>query len=66
MGTPPGIVGRLSGELTLYLKLPETLKRFETEGVEAQIKSPAEVQKMVLEELVKWRNVAKIANIRTE
>jgi tripartite-type tricarboxylate transporter receptor subunit TctC len=65
-GTPPGIVAKLSSELTQYLKLPETLKRFEADGVEAQIKSPAEVQKMVLDELVKWRNVAKIANIRTE
>lgn len=65
-GTPPGVTSKLSAELTAFLKLPETLKRFETEGVEAQITTPAEMQKRITEELAKWRNVAKIANIRTE
>lgn len=65
-GTPPVVISKLSAELTAYLKLPQILKRFEAEGVEAQITTPAEMQKRIQAELEKWRNVAKIANIRTE
>ena len=65
-GTPPGVVSKLGAELAVFLKAPETLKRFQAEGVEAQIRSSAEMQKMVQAEIIKWRGVAKIANIRTE
>ncbi|HEX6005262.1 MAG TPA: tripartite tricarboxylate transporter substrate-binding protein, partial [Burkholderiales bacterium] len=65
-GTPPVVISKLSAELTAYLKLPQTVKRFEAEGVEAQITTPAEMQKRIQAEVEKWRNVAKIANIRTE
>ncbi|MBI4207685.1 MAG: tripartite tricarboxylate transporter substrate binding protein [Betaproteobacteria bacterium] len=65
-GTPAGVIAKLSAEMTRYLKLPETLKRFEAEGVEAEIRTPAEVHKMVPGEIAKWKNVAKVANIRTE
>ena len=63
-GTPPGVIAKLSAEMTRYLKLPETLKRFEAEGVEAEIRTPAEVHKMVPVEIAKWKNVARVANIR--
>ena len=65
-GTPPGVIAKLSAEMTRYLKLPETQKRFQAEGVEAEIRTPAEVHKMVPVELAKWRNVATMANIRVE
>ena len=65
-GTPPGVVSKLSAEVAVFLKAPETLKRFQAEGVEAQARSPADMQKMVQSEIAKWRNVAKVANIRTE
>ena len=65
-GTPSGVVSKLGAELTVFLKAPETLKRFQAEGVEAQIRSSADMQKMVRAEIVKWREVAKIANIRAE
>jgi tripartite-type tricarboxylate transporter receptor subunit TctC len=65
-GTPPGVIVKLSAELTRYLQLPETVKRFETEGAEVDIRTPAEVHKMVPVEIAKWKNVAKVANIRTE
>lgn len=63
-GTPPGILGKLTGELTRYLKLPETQKRFEAEGAEIVIRTPAEVQQMIPVELAKWKKVAEVANIR--
>jgi tripartite-type tricarboxylate transporter receptor subunit TctC len=65
-GTPTAIVNRLTTEMARYLKLPETLKRFEAEGVEADYLTPAELRKSLPLEMAKWRNVAKVANIRTE
>ncbi|HEV7821635.1 MAG TPA: tripartite tricarboxylate transporter substrate-binding protein, partial [Burkholderiales bacterium] len=63
-GTAPAIVGKLNAEIARYLKLPETLKRFEAEGVEAEVRTPDEVRKLMPLEMAKWANVAKIANIR--
>src|SRR5207344_568029 len=65
-GTPTAIVNKLTTEMARYLKLPETLKRFEAEGVEADYLTPAELRKLLPVEMAKWRNVAKVANIRTE
>jgi len=65
-GTSPAIVNKLTTEMARYLKLPETLKRFEAEGVEADYLTPAELRKLLPTEMAKWRNVAKMANIRVE
>ena len=65
-GTPRGVVARLNAEMKRYVELPETRKRFAQEGVEADYRTPAEMHAMVPREMDKWRNVAKIANIRTE
>jgi tripartite-type tricarboxylate transporter receptor subunit TctC len=65
-GTPPAVINKLSAEMTRYLNLPETRKRFVAEGAEAEIRTPAEVHKMVPVEIAKWKNVAKVANIKTE
>jgi tripartite-type tricarboxylate transporter receptor subunit TctC len=65
-GTPAGVIAKLSAEMTRYLKLPETVKRFESEGAEIEIRTPAEVHKMIPVEIAKWGNVAKVANIRTQ
>jgi len=63
-GTPPGVIKKLSGEMERYLEQPATLKRFQTEGVEADFRTPAEVQKMIPTEMAKWKEVARVANIR--
>ena len=52
--------------MTRYLGLPETRKRFQAEGVEMDVRTPAEMHKMIPLELAKWKNVAKVANIRVE
>ena len=65
-GTSPAIVNKLTTEMARYLKLPETLKRFEAEGVEADYLTPAEVRKMLPVEMTRWRNVAKAANIQRQ
>jgi tripartite-type tricarboxylate transporter receptor subunit TctC len=63
-GTPPGVIKLISGEMKRYLEQPATLKRFQAEGVEADFRTPAEVQKMIPAEMAKWKDVARVANIR--
>jgi tripartite-type tricarboxylate transporter receptor subunit TctC len=65
-GTPVAIINKLNAEIARYSKLPETLKRYEGEGVDADIRTPDEVRKMLPLEMAKWANVAKVANIRTQ
>ena len=65
-GTPAAIITKLNTEIARYLKLPETLKRFEAEGVDADFRTPEEVRKMLPVEMAKWANVAKVANIRSQ
>ena len=63
-GTPPGVINKLNLELKRYLEQPATLKRFEAEGVEADFRTPAEMQKLIPAEIAKWREVAKAADLR--
>jgi tripartite-type tricarboxylate transporter receptor subunit TctC len=65
-GTPPAVIAKINAEMARYLNLPETQKRFTAEGAEADVRSPAEVRKMVLAEMAKWKDVARIANIRSQ
>ncbi len=58
------MMAKLNAEIARYLRLPETQKRFAAEGVEADIRTPEEVRKMLPVEIAKWANVAKVANIR--
>ena len=63
-GTPPSVISKLSGELKRYLEEPVTLKRFQAEGVEADFRTPVEVNKLIPVEMAKWKEVARVANIR--
>jgi tripartite-type tricarboxylate transporter receptor subunit TctC len=65
-GTSPAIINKITTEMARYLKLPETLKRFEAEGVEADYLTPAQLRKVIPAEMAKWRQVAKDANIKVE
>jgi tripartite-type tricarboxylate transporter receptor subunit TctC len=65
-GTPPGVIAKLSTEMERYVNLPETQKRFQAEGAEADYKSPAEMKKLLPVEMAKWANVQKIANIKVQ
>ena len=60
VGGEEGFTARIS------LRLPETLKRFQTEGAETDYRTPAEMRKLIPEEMAKWANVQKIANIRVQ
>jgi len=65
-GTPAAIIAKLSAAITIYLKMSETQKRFTNEGAEVEIRTPAEMRKMIPLDMAKWAKVAKEAGIRAE
>ena len=65
-GTPAPTIAKLSAAITAYLNMPETQKRFTTEGAEVDIRTPAEMRKMIPLDMAKWARVAKEAGMRAE
>ena len=65
-GTPHAVVNLLSNELTAFLRMPETQKRFADEGAEVNIMTPAEIRKMIAADIAKWTKVAKTAGMKPE
>jgi tripartite-type tricarboxylate transporter receptor subunit TctC len=62
-GTPTSIINKLNTEIAGILKLPETAKRFAVESAEVEIRTPAELRKMIPEDLAKWEKVAREAGM---
>jgi tripartite-type tricarboxylate transporter receptor subunit TctC len=65
-GTPVVVIDRLNQEIKAVLQSPDTEKRFVNEGAEPAIKTPVELGKYVADEMAKWVELARIANIRGE
>ena len=65
-GTSPAIIARLNAEVTTFLRLPETHKRFTDEGAEVEIRTPEELRRMIPIDIAKWTKVAKAAGMRAE
>lgn len=65
-GTPRAIVAKTSSEMARLLASPEVAKRFANAGVEPQTNTPEAFSAMIAQEIPKWQNVAKAANIRVE
>jgi len=58
-GTPQAIVDRLQQELAVILTMPDTRKKFEAEGAEADPLGPDEFAKFIAAEAKKWATVAR-------
>jgi tripartite-type tricarboxylate transporter receptor subunit TctC len=65
-GTPAAIINRLNAAIAMYLRLPETQKRFLNEGAEVDIRTPAEARAMIAPDMAKWARVARDAGMRAE
>ena len=65
-GTPQPVIEKLNKEITAILQSPETPKRFAAEAAEVEIHTPAEIRKMIPEDLAKWEKVVKAAGLRAE
>ena len=63
-GTPRPVMDKLRQEFAAILKDPETLKRLAADAAEPQLLAPAEMRKMVHDDVQRWRGVAQTAGIR--
>ncbi len=64
--TPPAIIKKLNLEINRVMQMPETTKRFASEGADPVTGTPEEFSKLIASEMVKWARVAKTANIKAE
>ena len=61
--TPPAIVAKVSADVGKLLKLPDAVKRLATAGAEPAPNSPEQFTVFVNEDIAKWLDLAKKANI---
>lgn len=62
-GTPEAVINKLNKEIAAILQMPETAKRFALESAEVEIRTPAEIRKMIPVDLAKWEKVARDAGM---
>jgi tripartite-type tricarboxylate transporter receptor subunit TctC len=65
-GVPRGPMQKLYQEITAVLKDPETLKRLAAEAAEPRPVGPREFRKIIHNDIIKWRDVAKSAGIKVK
>jgi len=64
--TPAAVINKLNAEVAAILKLPETARRFAAEGAEVEIRTPAEIRKMIVADLANWAKVAQDAGMQKQ
>jgi len=65
-GTPVAVINKLNTEIAAILVLPETAKRFAVDSAEVDIRTPAEIRKMIPADLAKWEKVARDAGMQKQ
>ena len=64
--TPAPIIKKLNVEINRVMQLPETAKRFASEGADPVSGTPEDFSRLIASEMIKWAKVAKTANIKAE
>jgi tripartite-type tricarboxylate transporter receptor subunit TctC len=64
--TPDAVLNKLNQEIAAILQTPETARRFATESAEIEIRTPAEIRKMIPADLAKWEKVARDAGMQKQ
>ena len=65
-GAPRDVVMKLNAALRKVMDMPAVQVRFRSLGADPGASSPAEFGKIIREELDKWRNLARTANLKFE
>jgi tripartite-type tricarboxylate transporter receptor subunit TctC len=63
-GTPPEYIQRMHAAVVKSFDSPELKQRFDAEGLEPGGLAPAEFEKMLKSELVKWADVVKASGLK--
>jgi len=64
--TPAAIVDRLNSEILKVLAAPAMIDVLATQGLDAAGGTPAQFDKLIREEIVKWRKLVQVAKIKPE
>jgi tripartite-type tricarboxylate transporter receptor subunit TctC len=64
--TPPVVINRLHTETVRVLRLPETVERMASQGVDVIAGTPAELAAYIRQDLVKFEKLIKSAGIKIE
>ena len=65
-GTPTPIIDKLSSQVKASLDLPESKQRASAAGIELRFLPPAEMTKLLNQEIVSWTKAIKSANIKLD
>lgn len=65
-GTPAPVLNKLNTEIAAIQRSPETVRRFASESAEVDIRTPAEMRKMIPADLAKWAKVAADAGMQKQ
>jgi tripartite-type tricarboxylate transporter receptor subunit TctC len=65
-GTPPAIVKKLEGELMRIAKLPDVIARLKPLGIDTVGNTSEEFTKILADDIARWGEVARAANIKME
>jgi tripartite-type tricarboxylate transporter receptor subunit TctC len=65
-GVKPDVIERVNGEVTRFMRVPDTKAQLAKVELEARTSTPAEFAKFVRDETERWGRVIREANIRTE
>jgi tripartite-type tricarboxylate transporter receptor subunit TctC len=63
-GTPKAVVVRLNEAVRKVMSSPDVLEKLRALGTEPGASSPEQFQTMIVDELAKWRDVARKSNLR--
>lgn len=65
-GTPADVIGKLNESMNAVLRLPDVIERLSGFGMDLAPGTPGSLGQLVAEEIAKWKEVARIANIRAD
>lgn len=64
--TPDAVIDKLAGVAQRFVAAPATVARFDKDGVEPVGSSPAAFKALIAHEIVQWRELAKVTDIKVE
>ena len=65
-GTPPAILDKIHAELAKFVRTPALAEKLAVDGGEAVGNSPAEFRRFLLDEIARWRRLAKSTGLKFE
>jgi len=65
-GTPPAIVSRLNAEITRIVSGSDMRSEWAAQGATTMTMTPAEFDKYIADDIVKWERVVRIAGVKPD